>query len=49
MFPVRVILGESVYLWAVFAECFPPLDGDGKQKSKTIKDYGIDNHDRHNI
>lgn len=30
-------MGELVYLWAVFSKCFPFVDGDGKQKRKTIK------------
>ena len=37
MFPARVFVGEYVYFGAVLAKCFPPLDGDGKQKRKTIK------------
>ena len=37
MFPARVFVGEYVYLWALFAKCFPPAGGDGKQKRKTIK------------
>lgn len=35
MFPVCVFGCKDVYLWAVFVKCFPPLDGDGKQKRKT--------------
>ena len=37
MFPVRVYVGECVYLWAAFTKCFPSSNGDGKQKRKTIK------------
>lgn len=34
MFPVRVFVGDIVYLWAVFAKSFPSADGDGKQNVK---------------
>ena len=33
MFPVRVFVGELMYLCAVFAKCFPSEDGHGKQKN----------------
>jgi len=34
MFPVRVFAGDIVYLWAVFAKCFPSADEEGKQSVK---------------